>query len=239
MQIGEYAIPGFNVQLIENLRLLPNFLRYFSGKLGLAPTSDLLAENFVQALQRLLPNEPVFTFWFRPDEDGVFRSGIFSFGGIHDYRSEGQVIYHPLVSVDSWIIQATKILLGQVVLCEQHCNIQFNTALPYLYGPQEKIEEAQRLLDVETNRMHLGAHVMDCNENYPLLIVHFGGQQLQWRMNDFWEKRMDRRKVTCILGMRASSSGPGWIFGHRVMFRLFTVFDRIGSRIGIAKANRP
>ncbi|OON19201.1 eukaryotic aspartyl protease [Opisthorchis viverrini] len=239
LTIGECAIPEFHVQTVERLRFRPYFLDVFSGKLGLAPTSDLVPETFVGALQRQFPNEPEFTFWFRPDEDGVFRNGIFSFGGIHDYRYEGPLIYRPLLSPDSWTIQATKILLGETVLCAQDCNILFKTAIPYFYGPQDKITEAQRLLQVESNRMHMGVHTLNCNIIYPLLSIHFGRHQVQWRMSDFWEKKLDRNQVICKLGMRASASGPGWTLGHRMMFKLFTVFDSRRSRIGIAKASRP
>ncbi|OON19778.1 hypothetical protein X801_04351, partial [Opisthorchis viverrini] len=187
------------------------------------------------------------------DEDGVFRNGIFSYGGIHDYRYTWPLIYRPLVSADSWTIEATKILLGQDVLCEQFCSIQFSTAIPYFYGPQEKVTQAHRLLQLDTERMDTQAPVMNCKAVYPLLTIQFGEHQLEWKLSDFWEKvstvstelcsylaqKMERIHVTCKLGIRTSSSGPGWILGHRMMFNLFTVFDSRWSRMGIAKASRP
>ncbi|OON19202.1 hypothetical protein X801_04934, partial [Opisthorchis viverrini] len=152
LRIGEYVHSEFTFQMIERLRWRPYFLDRFSGKLGLAPVSEVTPDTFAQSLLRLFPQEPVFTFWFRPDEDGVYRNGIFSFGGIHDYRYHGRLVYLPLLSADSWTIQATKISLGQDVICQQDCNIQFNTAVPYFYGPRGQIGQIHRLLHVPTSR---------------------------------------------------------------------------------------
>ncbi|OON17537.1 hypothetical protein X801_06624, partial [Opisthorchis viverrini] len=139
-QIGEYKLIKFHFQLIESIRTRPKFLDAFSGKLGLAPVSQVTTESFAQSLLRLCPDEPVFTIWFRPSQDGVYRSGMFSFGGIHDYRYVGPLIYVPLLPPgNSWTVQASRISVGQDVICHQDCSILFNTSVRHLYGPPEKV----------------------------------------------------------------------------------------------------
>ncbi|KER19396.1 hypothetical protein T265_11819 [Opisthorchis viverrini] len=111
LRIGEYSLRNFNFQTIVTMKSRPPFLDRFSGKLGLGPASDVTPGNFAQSLLTAFPDEPVFTFWFRPDHDGVFRGGIFSFGGIHDYRYDGPLIYLPMMLPTSWTVQATRPLL--------------------------------------------------------------------------------------------------------------------------------
>ncbi|TGZ54678.1 hypothetical protein CRM22_010579 [Opisthorchis felineus] len=242
LRIGEYDFMNFHFQMIESLRWRPAFLDGCSGKLGLAPFSIVTQENFAQSLLRFFPNEASFTLWFRPDEDGVYTTGVFSFGGIHEYRYEWPPVYFPLMSTGaSWIIQATKISLGQDVICWQDCNILFNTGVPYFYGPQQQIENAHRLLGVDISQMSGGAYLLDCkNANtYPMLSVEFGMFHAHWTMSELWEKGRDRRGHICKSGMRTSALVPGWAFGHKLMFKLFTVFDLGGARMGLAKASRP
>ncbi|TGZ63004.1 hypothetical protein CRM22_007131 [Opisthorchis felineus] len=240
--IGEYNFMEFNFQMIEQLSQRPRFLDYFSGKLGLAPASEVIPESFAQSLVRLFPDDPVFTLWFRPDADGEYKGGIFSFGGVHEYRYHGNLLYVPLLPPYTfWIVQATKIALGQDIVCQQDCNIQFNTGVPYFYGPQDQIDQIHRLLLVDMDRMSSGAHLLNCRDadSYPLLIIELGGHQFKWRMDELWEMKRDGWTFICKSGMRFSTSLPGWVLGHKLMYTLFTVFDSKNSRIGMAKASRP
>ncbi|OON19265.1 hypothetical protein X801_04870, partial [Opisthorchis viverrini] len=85
----------------------PVFTMWFRP-MGLAPVSTVTTESFAQTLVRLFPDDPVFTIWFHPDGDGVYRGGLFSFGGIHDYRYVGPLVYVPLLPPgDSWTVQAS------------------------------------------------------------------------------------------------------------------------------------
>ncbi|OON19482.1 hypothetical protein X801_04650 [Opisthorchis viverrini] len=242
MQIGEYRLGQFHFHLIEGMGQRPIFLDYFSGKLGLAPASEVTQETFAQSLLRLFPNDPVFTFWFRPDADGEYRRGIFSFGGVHEYRYDGDLTYFPLVLPgDPWTIQAIKISLGENILCQQDCNIRFNTGVPHFYGPRDPTDEVHRLLEVDTTLFRVGAHALNCDEadSYPPLRVQFQGHDFEWRMDELWEMKGAGRNIVCRSGIRYSSSLPGWHIGQKLMFKLFTVFDLKNSRMGIAKASRP
>ncbi|OON19483.1 eukaryotic aspartyl protease [Opisthorchis viverrini] len=241
-RIGEYRFAGFNFQMIERMNERPGFLDFFSGKLGLAPVSAVTQETFAQSILRLFPDDPVFTFWFRPDEDGVYRSGIFSFGGVHEYRYVGNMVYVPLVTPgNSWTIEATKISLGENILCQQDCKIQINTGVRYFYASREQIEEIHRLLQIDMDRKSTGVYLLEYGEadSYPSLIIEFGVNQLKWRMDELWEKKKDRGRIICKSGMRFTSSLSGWVFGHKLMYKLFTVFDMKNSRIGMAEASRP
>ncbi|OON16453.1 hypothetical protein X801_07734 [Opisthorchis viverrini] len=176
------------------------------------------------------------------DEDGVYRSGIFSFGGIHDYRYEGPLIYVPLVpNSDSWTVPATKISIGQVVICQQDCNILFNTGIPYFYGPRESVDQIHRALHEGAWRDRIGVYRLNCDReaHYLNLVVEFGGVEFQWKMGDLWKKRMEGARVVCISGIRDSASPAGWTIGQRAMRKLFTVFDLKNTRMGVATASRP
>ncbi|KAG5452679.1 Pregnancy-associated glycoprotein 4 [Clonorchis sinensis] len=241
LRIGEYNLRKAHFQMIEYTRSRPSFLHQFSGKLGLAPLSQVTTESFAQSLVRLLP-EPVFTMWFHPDEDGVYRRGIFSFGGIHGYRYDEPLVYVPLVPINnSWMVQATKISIGPHVICQQDCNIHFNTAQHYFYGPADKIDDLHRLAHLSPRRDRSGIYRIDCGgeATHPLFIVQFGDVEFQWRISDLWNKRMLGRRIVCLSGMRDSTSQTEWVFGHKVMRKLFTVFDWKNARMGLAKASRP
>ncbi|KER19041.1 hypothetical protein T265_15690, partial [Opisthorchis viverrini] len=241
LRIGEYIHPGFTFQMIEKLQWRPYFLDHFSGKLGLAPVSEILPETFAQSLLRLFPQEPVFTLWFRPDEDGEYRNGIFSFGGVHDYRYDGQLLYFPVVFANSWIIQATKISLGEDVVCQQDCNIQFSTAVPYFYGPREQINQIHRLLNLPADGISQGENILNCDkaDSYPQLHVQFGSLHVHWRMDEIWETKRDRKSFVCKSGIRTNIGLPGWECGHKLMYKLFAVYDLRNARIGLADASRP
>ncbi|OON18004.1 eukaryotic aspartyl protease [Opisthorchis viverrini] len=239
LRIGEYSLRKFNFQTIVSMKGRPTFLDRFSGKLGLGPTSDVTPANFAHSLLTTFPREPVFTFWFHPDHDGVFRSGLFSFGGIHDYRYEGPLIYLPMMFPNSWTVQATSISVGGHLLCQQACAIQFNTAYPYFYGPKQQIDLVHQLLQAKKNRLSEGEYVLECDYSYPLLKVEFGTLLVQWRMDEIWEKKRDRDTTFCKSGMRSLPLQQGWAFGHKLMYKLFTVFDLNRARMGLALASRP
>ncbi|TGZ72048.1 hypothetical protein CRM22_002313 [Opisthorchis felineus] len=173
--------------------------------------------------------------------DGLFRNGVFSFGGIHQYRYEQPLLYFPLVSADSWTIQATRISLGRNVICQQDCSILFNTAVRFLYGPQQQIDRIHQSLHEANNRMSDGVYSLICDKasSYPLLRVQFDSIHVDWRMNELWEKRRYGRGFACKSGMRTSTLTAGWTFGHMLMYKLFTVFDLKCLRMGLAKASRP
>ncbi|GAA52882.1 pregnancy-associated glycoprotein [Clonorchis sinensis] len=241
MQIGEYNFVKHNFQLIENIVGRPAFLKSFSGKLGLSPVSEVITENYAQSLRRFFPQQPVFTLWFHPDEDGVYRGGIFSFGGIHEYRYVGPLVYLPLVSPNSWMVRANKIALGQNVICRQDCNIQFNTTVPYFYGPQQELDLINAFLQVEGSQMSAGVYLLDCDNpnTYPLLHIQFDTLDVCWGMDELWEKKTERSRTICKSGIRTSTDMPGWVFGHKLMYKLFTVFHTQLSKMGFARANHP
>ncbi|GAA57387.1 pregnancy-associated glycoprotein 1 [Clonorchis sinensis] len=180
--------------------------------------------------------------WFHPDEDGVYRKGMFSFGGIHEYRYDEPLVYIPLVpTVNLWMVQATKISLGQEIICQQDCNIQFSTADPYFYGPRAKVNLIHRLLQLGSWRDRTGIHRLNCEDeaSHPLLNVQFGSVEFQWKISDLWTMKMERNRIVCVSGIRDATSQTEWAFGHKVMRKLFTVFDWKNARMGLAKASRP
>ncbi|KER19395.1 hypothetical protein T265_11818 [Opisthorchis viverrini] len=51
--------------------------------------------------------------------------------------------------------------------------------------------------------------------------------------------KKDRNIFVCKSGIRSKTGLPVWEFGYKLMYKLFTVYDLKGARMGLADASHP
>lgn len=206
----------------KSLRKLP-----VHGFFGLGPTDNEM--NLIRKLQQESHIDRLcFSLWLDPKK----LEGQLIFGGSDSKRFRGRIHWHES-SKSFWSISISSLRFGSVLIRSSTCcTAMLSSSINEIYGPASIVERIYNILGTRQDKATGLAWIS--SEKYAKLnelIICTDKIEITLDRSSYVKEQRGRYYVNILPGF----SNKEWILGTAFLENIYTIFDMVEQRVGIAR----
>ncbi|TGZ58562.1 hypothetical protein CRM22_009589 [Opisthorchis felineus] len=159
-----------------------------------------------------------------------------NFGEIDPNLYNEPIFYVELVPSFKWQIMLQRLDIGSFTLL-QNVLFEIDTKMPAIVGPIEEVQRINTLLGFHDNEWGIYAkpcRLVEEQRDLELVFPHFA---LPTSSDFYMQRYREGEESMCVspFAFIPHADYPYWILGDVILQDVFTIFDRIGGRVGFAE----